>query len=266
MAGDKLYDCAMYCRPRTKQIRRVIFGALTVGMLSRIEAAAGNPKLITLYTFDFSQYRYPRGPLVLDNLGRLYGATMEGGCFDTCLGTVFRLAPNAGGWQHTLLYSFQAYDWRDGALPYDGVIMDSSGSLYGTTARGGSHDYGTVFKLTPPTRGDTEWKETIIHEFGGNDGDSPLGGLVQDDLGNLYGTTRQYHSTNGRFGTVLRLTPPKVGETKWTRATLYRFKGGEGRGCSIICAPPRPIGKIVWYDGGRGTYGHRLRRRLRNCL
>jgi hypothetical protein len=40
-------------------------------MLSGIEAAAGNPKLITLYTFDFSQYRYPRGPLVLDSLGRL---------------------------------------------------------------------------------------------------------------------------------------------------------------------------------------------------
>jgi hypothetical protein len=43
---------------------------------------------------------------------------------------------------------------RDGRLPLGGLIMDSSGNLYGTTATGGAHSNGavqgdgTVFKLT----------------------------------------------------------------------------------------------------------------------
>jgi uncharacterized repeat protein (TIGR03803 family) len=30
-----------------------------------------------------------------------------------------------------------------------GLVMDSSGTLYGTTSQGGAHTYGTVFKLVP---------------------------------------------------------------------------------------------------------------------
>jgi hypothetical protein len=45
----------------------------------------------------------------------------------------------------SLLYSFKGQD--DGGVPYAGLIMDSSGNLYGTTFKGGTSHHGTVFEL-----------------------------------------------------------------------------------------------------------------------
>jgi hypothetical protein len=64
----------------------------------------------------------------------------------------------------------------DGSNPKGGVIVDSSGALYGTTADGGLA--GKVFKLMPPSAGKTQWTYTVLHSFGsGNDGNTPTAGL-----------------------------------------------------------------------------------------
>jgi len=129
----------------------------------------------------------PNDPLVRDAAGNLYGTTYFGGqgstgiCFDGC-GTVFKI-DKAG--RKTTLYEFTGME--DGANPDGGLVRDSAGNLYGTTYYGGSTaclgGCGVVFRLDP------SGKETVLFTFtGGSDGGSPLGSLVRDAAGNLYGT------------------------------------------------------------------------------
>jgi uncharacterized repeat protein (TIGR03803 family) len=74
----------------------------------------------------------------------LYGTTYVGGAKGA--GTVYKLSPNSsGGWIERILYSFTGSKDGDGVL--GGVILDSAGHLYGTTAEGGSAGYGVVFEM-----------------------------------------------------------------------------------------------------------------------
>jgi uncharacterized repeat protein (TIGR03803 family) len=117
----------------------------------------------------------------------------------------------------------------DGADPVAGLVEDSSGGLYGTTRDGGSSSFGTVFKLTASS-GYTS--EMVLHSFTGasGDGENPLGGLVEDSSGNLYGTTESggtsTHCTGG-CGTVFELSRPTTGST-WTESVLHSFTGKLG--------------------------------------
>ena len=89
----------------------------------------------------------PVAGVVRDPNGNLYGTTSGGGssnCPNFGCGVVYRL--NSTG-QQTVLYSFSGLD---GGVPYAGVILDSAGSLYGTTADGGKGNVGVVFRLDPP--------------------------------------------------------------------------------------------------------------------
>jgi uncharacterized repeat protein (TIGR03803 family) len=90
------------------------------------------------------------------------------------------------------------------------LIADNQGVLNGTTYSGGSAGSGTVFKLTPPARGQTAWKETVLYSFaGGSDGRSPNTGLIADK-GALYGTTTSGGSGTHQGGTVFKLTLRKT--------------------------------------------------------
>jgi uncharacterized repeat protein (TIGR03803 family) len=109
--------------------------------------------------------------------GILYGTTLLGGDL-ACngghgCGGVFKVDPRSG--KLTTLYKFHG---QDGAFPANGVIQDSAGNLYGTTA-------GSVFKLDPAGH------EATLHEFiGGTGGVDPEGSLLLDpNTGSLYGTT-----------------------------------------------------------------------------
>jgi uncharacterized repeat protein (TIGR03803 family) len=145
---------------------------------------------------------------IFDKSGALYGAASFGGESSNCpygCGTVFKLTPPTGGgtqWNETVLYGFQG--GSDGSSPNGGLIMDSTGALYGTTAAGGTSNNGTVFKLTPPPGGGTPWIHTVLYSFqGGSDGSGPNGWLIRDWKGALYGTTSG-GGTYG-YGTVFRL-------------------------------------------------------------
>ncbi len=165
-----------------------------------------------LYRFDEgSSGRAPYAGLIMDASGVLYGTTSEGGgnraCHPTGCGTVFTLSPPESGetrWTETVLYAFTG---GDGANPAAGLIMDASGALYGTTSNGGGGDYGTVFKLVPPSSGETLWTETVLFSFtGATDGVSPYAGLIMDASGALYGTTL-YGGGGCHCGTVFRVVP-----------------------------------------------------------
>jgi len=98
-----------------------------------------------LHSFEGKDGEQPWAGLVLDASGNLYGTTYEGGAYG--VGTVFELSPAVGGsWTETLLHSFHA---MGGSNPVAGLIVDAAGNLYGTTAVGGAHGYGTVFEIIP---------------------------------------------------------------------------------------------------------------------
>jgi uncharacterized repeat protein (TIGR03803 family) len=142
----------------------------------------------------------PHADLIFDASGNLYGTTYAGGGLDG-YGTVFELAPSAGGgWTETVLHAFED-DGTDGLNPYAGVILGTHGKLYGTTSAGGAHGYGAVFELT--SAGGGGWTEKVLHSFNGKNGSNPHASLILDTAGNLYGTTES-GGTYG-YGTVFEI-------------------------------------------------------------
>ena len=172
-------------------------------------AADAASKYKVLHAFNGKDGADPSADLIFDAAGNLYGSTEQGGAYGP--GTVFKLTPNAdGSWTESVLHSFNG---SDGQLPKAGLIFDAAGNLYGTTSEGGTHNFGTVFKLTP--NADGSWTESVLHSFNGSDGASPEAGLTFDAAGNLYGTT-------GGPGTAFKLTPNADGS--WTESVLHYFK------------------------------------------
>jgi uncharacterized repeat protein (TIGR03803 family) len=105
--------------------------------------------LHTFPTNDQDGY-YPFGGVTLDSAGNLYGTTSQGGVYG--FGVVFKLSSGAGTWHESLLHSFTG--GRDGGGPFGGgLILDTSGNLYGTTTNGGIGQgragYGVVFQMVP---------------------------------------------------------------------------------------------------------------------
>lgn len=169
----------------------------------------------------------PEGGLIMDASGNLYGTTTFGGtnrnCNGSACGTVFQLTPGSGGsWTETILHDFG--NGIDGRMPQAGLVLDSSGNLYGTTSYGGTHNNsGTVYEVSPAAGGG--WTEKVLHSFGGSpiDGIDPVDTLIFDSAGNLYGTT----SAGGAygFGTAFELSPPT--SAGWTEKMLHSFGNGK---------------------------------------
>jgi hypothetical protein len=170
----------------------------------------------------------PRGNLVVDAAGNIYGTTYGGGTGTRCTavpgcGTVFELSRKAdGSWKETVLYSFQ--DGADGALPI-GLTIDASGNLYGSTITGGI-EFGTVFELSPPGRSGSAWKETTVYSYQAFEIQANPG-LVLDAIGNLYGSWYQLYSCYPGCGVVFEL---KRVANSWQETDLYAFPGGGNGG------------------------------------
>jgi uncharacterized repeat protein (TIGR03803 family) len=163
-----------------------------------------------LYSFSGTDGDGPYGGLSLDTAGDLYGTTGNGGAYNG--GVTFELSPSgAGAWTETVLYSFGNGD--DARGPQCNLTRDDQGNLYGTTDVGGAHNVGTVFKLSPSDGG---WTETILYSFSsginGPGGSFPVGGLVVDGEGRLYGVTVDGGEHGG--GTVFELTPCRAAATR----------------------------------------------------
>ena len=163
----------------------------------------------------------PRGPVIFDQAGNIFGTTSTGGI--NAEGTVFELSPAGGGtYTEKLLYSFcppALPPCPDGQTPLDGVVFDSAGNIYGTTLGGGSNNSGVVFELSPSGAG---WTERVIYSFQGpNDGENPQSGVAIDNAGNLYGNTAEGGSDGG--GTIYELSP---NGSNWNFNVLYNSPFG----------------------------------------
>ncbi len=182
------------------------------------------------------------GGLLLGSGGVLYGTATAGGSYGFIhtktevvngYGTIFEVIPPAKGqtaYTTRVIHSFTG--GSDGKFPYGSLIADKNGQLYGITT--GSFAYaGSVFRLSPPAKGQTQWVLTPLHIFTGkSDGNSPQGDLIVDPAGNLYGTTYLggFGCNTVGCGVVFELSPPAKGQTKWTEKVLYAFSQGADGG------------------------------------
>lgn len=168
-------------------------------------------------------------PLVIDAHHNLYG-TADGGAHEG--GVVFALIfnPEKHTYSEHVLYSFCAVggsDCTDGYTPgYDSLLMDKHGDLFGVATYGGKFQGGVVFELTRGA-GKSDYDYVVLYNFCSatdcNDGANPIGGLVADKTGNLYGTTYEGGTqANGNGGTVFKLAP---NGTAYTEVVLYSFCG-----------------------------------------
>lgn len=216
-----------------------IGGTIGYGSVFKVDAS-GNESVF--YSFagppDGSE---PVSGVIRDTAGNLYGATDLGGTETDCLsdqsgsgcGIVFKLDPSGG---ETVLHRFGS-NGPDGFYPAGPLALDSSGTLWGSTQEGGRQGCkiptppngllvdvgcGTVFKV------EVGGFESVVHNFEKVDGAWPLGGVVQDQAGNLYGATKTGGLMNcpsdwfGECGTVFKV------DTTGQVSVLYSFKGGDG--------------------------------------
>lgn len=131
----------------------------------------------------------------------------------------------------TTLYSFKGNP--DGDQPHGGVILSTSGTLYGTTYIGGanlchniygSFGCGTIYELAPA--GGSFWTETVLYNFNGVDGALPMSDLVFDSKGDLWGTSAQGGNAGG--GTIFELAPPATAGGAWTYKVAFSIGGSYG--------------------------------------
>jgi len=159
--------------------------------------------------------------------GSLYGTTSGGGAHAS--GTVYALNFKTRG--ETVLHAFAGAP-SDGADPLGGLVQDSHGNFYGTTYKGGAHNRGTLFEITPAG------VLTLRHSFAGppSQGSGPAGAPVFDPAGDLFGTTY-------------------VGGNRKGWGTVYEYSAGgtftTGQSFSPDGALPR---SGLYYQGGK-LYG-----------
>jgi uncharacterized repeat protein (TIGR03803 family) len=149
--------------------------------------------LSTLYNFcsqpNCADGQWPYGGLAQGPNGSLYGTTTRGGA--NGYGSVFEITSEGA---LTTLYSFCSAgppECSDGSQPYAGLLLGQDGNFYGTTEYGGSTSEcqatrcGTVFQITP------EGVLTTLSNFADLPAEQPVGTLVPDSSGNLYGVTTE---------------------------------------------------------------------------
>ncbi len=255
-----------------------MIGCVSLESISTVAAAAFKEKVVWSFGSG-TDGQYPSD--LIDVKGMLYGTTLGGGANGG--GTVFAVDRKSG--TENVVYAFCSQNnCVDGASP-SGRLIDVNGTLYGTTASGGSGllgPHGTVFALNPRTG-----VEIVLYSFCNqqncSDGSSPLAGLTRV-RGVLYGTTQGGGTGLQPLGTAYGLDPVTGAETVLysfcqeqnctdgqnpnpglidLNGTLYGITAGggthscgNGQGCGTVFSLDRKTGAHkVLHSFGNGTDG-----------
>jgi uncharacterized repeat protein (TIGR03803 family) len=168
----------------------------------------------------------PDDTVVMDANGNLFGTTTYGGnypqlCFPNGCGIVFELSPNRdGSWTENILHGFQG---SDGANPFNRVVLDTRGNLYGVAPAYGLNNYGNVFELAPA--GNSRWTFSTLYSFRGkSDGGynylNLIGGVALGSDGHLYGVTPYY----GAYGQGVVFDLSRASARSWYEVVAHAFK------------------------------------------
>jgi uncharacterized repeat protein (TIGR03803 family) len=149
-------------------------GANGDGTIFKFTVAGG---LQTLATFSGANGKGPRG-VIIDGAGNLYGATQSGGT--NGLGTIFKYSA-AGGLQ-VLAQVPNGNGFIMGRL-----VLDAKGNLYGAysgaTSDATMASNGAIFMYSASGGLQT------LASFNGSNGTAPIGTMVIDSAGDLFGAT-----------------------------------------------------------------------------
>ena len=154
--------------------------------------------------------------------GTMYSTTPDGGAYSG--GVIFSLKKTVKGWKQTVIHNINFPS--EGGFPYEGVMRDAAGNLYGVAPAGGASQQGVVYRLSPSKNG---WVDTVLYSFTGQNGDGSglyWIDLISDATGNIYGAT-SFGGTNGT-GTVWKLVYSKT-KKSYSESILYEF-GSSGSG------------------------------------
>jgi uncharacterized repeat protein (TIGR03803 family) len=162
-------------------------GDKDVGTVWRI--ATDGTDFSVLHEFNGDNGAHPEGTLTVGADGMLYGTTAVGGSRNN--GTIYRISTSGN---HEVLYSFPRLGAfsedlvpvnSTGAHPRAGLLLSADGNFYGTATVGGEHGHGTLIRMTP------QGSVSVVHAFEGpnHGGSQPATAVVQDALGNFYGTS-----------------------------------------------------------------------------
>jgi uncharacterized repeat protein (TIGR03803 family) len=210
---------------------------LGCGVVFKVDTA-GKETLLYSFKRGNGYGAYAPAGLTLDSHGNLFGTRVVYN-----FGIAFELTPSD---RFAVLHNFHRS--TGGLDPEARVVLDSSGHLYSTTAAGGNFtNSGVVFKL------DKSGKETVLYTFtcpecNGHSGGGfgyPLGGVIRDSAGNLYGTAAGGTGRNSPCfsygcGVVYKVDKAGVG------TILYSFKGGKDG--------QKPTGNLIM-DAAGNLYG-----------
>ena len=154
-------------------------------------------------------------------------------------------ADTASAYTFRILYSFCAVgNCIDGSQPLAGLVSDSAGNLYGNASQGGAHAKGVVFELV---RNGSSYDYKTLYDFCSEtncvDGYLPVGDLVVDVNGNLYGTAEGggAHSS----GTLFKLSTKKG---SWSLKTIHDFCSADS--CSDGDSPQAGVTFVGAASGG----------------
>ena len=193
----------------------------------------------TLIAFNGTNGASPKGGLIADAHGNLFGTTPAGGAYND--GTIFEVkvdSTTATGYASapTILANFNGAD--GGPDAFAGLVADASGNLFGTAFLGGStRSYGVVFELKVDSTTATGYATTptVLVAFNQANGQYPAGTLTLGAGGYLFGTTIFGGANNacspvGLCGTVFEIKTDSTTGTGYasTPTTLVSFNGADG--------------------------------------
>lgn len=162
------------------------------GVVYELSPSSGGWSYRVLHSFSggYGDGGWPEAGLIMDAAGNLYGAAKGGGTGYS--GTVFELSPSGENWSYRTICNLTGPGNLPG--PRGSVVMDAAGNLYGATANDGAYGQGSVFKVV---QSNGDWECYTIHDFNSaDDGAVPIGDLMLDAHGNVFGTA----SLGGTYG------------------------------------------------------------------
>ena len=176
----------------------------------------------TLVSFDDTNGALPIGSLIVDANGDLFGTTEKGG--DSGAGTVFEIAKTSSGYASTPT-TLVSFDFTNGAYPVASLIADASGDLFGTAGAAGAAGDGTVFEIAKTSSGYASTPTALVSFSIFISGAVPIGGLIADANGNLFGTTLE--GGDSGVGDVFEIAKTSSGYAS-TPNTLIIFDSNNG--------------------------------------